>query len=80
METNHNRMPSEENQRRMNERREGTEETDHVGSSNRDVSGHDMAEEHNEDRKHHQQFGNRKYESYRNHSAADDQPMVDTGA
>lgn len=44
---------------------------------------HEASEERIEDRENdrhrHQEFGNRKYESYRNHSSADDQPTTDTG-
>lgn len=39
----------------------------------------DAIETQEEERRRHQNFGNRKYESYRNHSSADDQPMTDTG-
>jgi len=46
----------------------------------RDVSGKDMVEENRSARHHGQEYGNRKYESYRNHSSADDQPMNDSGA
>ncbi len=45
---------------------------------NEDVSGNDRTFEHRDDRAHHQQFGNRKYESHRNHSSNDDQPLTDT--
>lgn len=44
----------------------------------KDVSGKDMVEEHRDNRRHHQAHGNKRYESYRNHSSADDQPHLDT--
>jgi len=64
------------------DRRDGSEETteSHIGAIDRDVSGNDIVEEGRDERRHHQQFGNRKYESYKNHSSADDQPMNDSGA
>ena len=49
-------------------------------AANKDVAGNDKTEEERERVRHHQAFGNRKYESFRNHSSADDQPMTDTGA
>lgn len=48
--------------------------------ANKDVSGNDMAEEERDRVRHHQAFGNKHYESHKNHSSADDQPMTDTGA
>ncbi len=42
------------------------------------VSGDDIISEGLED-KHHQQHGNRKYEMFKNHSSADDQPGTITG-
>jgi hypothetical protein len=51
-------------------------ETLHV---DKDVSGNDIADQGREERRHHQEFGNRKYESNKNHSSAGDQPMTDTG-
>ncbi|HLN94988.1 MULTISPECIES: hypothetical protein [unclassified Flavobacterium] len=39
----------------------------------------DAIETHEDDRRRHQSFGNRKYESFSNHSSADDQPTTDTG-
>jgi hypothetical protein len=54
----------------------GMEEIDmHI---DKNVSGKDITDEGMEDRRHHQSYGNRKYESYRNHSSADDQPQVNT--
>jgi hypothetical protein len=44
----------------------------------KNASGKDILEEGREARHHHQEHGNRKYESYRNHSSADDQPQVNT--
>jgi len=41
------------------------------------TSGDDITSE-GVDQKHHQQHGNRKYESYTNHSSADDQPQNTT--
>jgi hypothetical protein len=49
-------------------------------ATNHDVSGNDMTEEHREETRHHQAFGNRHYESHSNHSSADDMPTTDTGA
>lgn len=59
--------------------RDGSEETSNIGASDRDVSGNDIVEEGRDERRHHQQFGNRKYESNKNHASADDQPRVNTG-
>lgn len=36
-------------------------------------------EENEEQRRFHQEHGNRKYRMFSNHSSADDQPMTDTG-
>lgn len=36
-------------------------------------------QEKEEDRRFHQEHGNRKYRMFTNHSSADDQPMTDTG-
>lgn len=55
------------------------QEEPYVGA-NKDVSGNDLTDEERERVRHHQAFGNRKYESFKNHSSADDQPMTDTGA
>lgn len=60
-----------------NEKHNEQEEHDETLHANRDVSGNDMTEE-NQDNKHHQQFGSRRYESHSNHSSNDDQPMTDT--
>lgn len=64
------------------DRRDGSEEIPEtkIGAPDRDYSGNDIVEEGRDERRHHQQFGNRKYESYKNHSSADDQPMNDSGA
>ncbi|GEP51778.1 hypothetical protein FNO01nite_24500 [Flavobacterium noncentrifugens] len=82
METNDKGMQNRDdlnaNEQKRTDRRDGTEETD-LGFD-RDVSGNDIVEKGMEERRHHQQFGNRKYESYTNHSSADDQPMNDSGA
>ena len=51
----------------------------YVGA-NKDVSGNDMTDEERDRVRHHQAFGNKRYESFKNHSSADDQPMTDTGA
>lgn len=48
--------------------------------ANKDVSGNDLTEEERDRVRHHQAFGNKHYESFKNHSSADDQPMTDTGA
>jgi len=48
--------------------------------ANKDVSGNDLTEEHRDEIRHHQAFGNKHYEGFKNHSSADDQPMTDTGA
>ena len=47
---------------------------------NKDVSGNDEEEAQRDNITHHQQFGNRHYKAFSNHSSADDQPMTDTGA
>jgi hypothetical protein len=52
------------------------EETDlHV---DKNYSGENILEEGRQSRRHHQEFGNRKYRMFRNHSSADDQPQVFT--
>ncbi len=79
METNNNKDNRDAAQTPYHDHRDGSEETSDIGAADRDVSGNDMAEEGRQDRKHHQQFGNRKYESNTNHSSADDQPRVNTG-
>ncbi len=47
--------------------------------ADKDVSGNDITDEGREERRFHQSHGNRKYESYSNHSSADDQPTTNTG-
>jgi|GEM_PF-1644241 len=59
--------------------RDGSEETSKIGATDRDVSGNDITEQGRDERRHHQQFGNRKYESNKNHASADDQPRTNTG-
>lgn len=56
-----------------------SENADELGV-NENVSGDDRSDEGRESRRFHQEHGNRKYKSYRNHSSADDQPTTDTGA
>lgn len=84
METNKNGMRDRDDLRSQehHDHRDGSEEIveSHIGAADRDVSGNDITEEGRDERRHHQQFGNRKYESYKNHSSADDQPMNDSGA
>jgi hypothetical protein len=53
---------------------------EHYVGANKDVAGNDMTYEERDLFRHHQAFGNKKYESFKNHSSADDQPMTDTGA
>ncbi|CAM3311245.1 hypothetical protein FLLO111716_02825 [Flavobacterium longum] len=48
--------------------------------SNKDVSGNDKTEEERDRVRRHEAHGNRRYESFSNHSSADDQPATDTGA
>lgn len=48
--------------------------------ANKDVSGNDKTEEERDRLKRHESHGNRRYESFSNHSSADDQPTTDTGA
>ncbi|NMH29061.1 hypothetical protein [Flavobacterium silvaticum] len=55
-----------------------TNDQPYIGAD-KDVSGNDINFEGRSQRAHHQEFGNRKYESNTNHSSADDQPMVNTG-
>ncbi len=55
------------------------ENADEIGI-NETISGDDRTEENRDSRRHHQAHGNRKYQSFRNHSSADDQPRTDTGA
>ncbi len=69
--------------RRSNLRGQQYENDQQNASSNEDsldeakASGDDIISEGLEG-KHHQQHGNRKYESYTNHSSADDQPQNTT--
>jgi hypothetical protein len=53
---------------------------EHYTGINKDVAGNDLEEEQRDQVRHHEAFGNRHYESHKNHSSADDQPMTDTGA
>lgn len=76
METNKNDRRHQDDVRR--EIAPGNQNEDHIGI-NKDVSGNDRTDEAREERKFHQSHGNRKYESYSNHSSADDQPMTNTG-
>jgi hypothetical protein len=46
---------------------------------NETVSGDDRSEEVREQRRHHQEHGNRRYKMHSNHSSADDQPKTNTG-
>lgn len=79
METNNNgRRDRDDQQSQYRDHRDGSEETS-IGATDRDVSGNDITEEGRDERRHHQQFGNRKYESYKNHSSADDQPRTNSG-
>lgn len=59
--------------------RDGSEEVSDIGASDHDVSGNNIQEEGMDQRRQHQQFGNRKYESNKNHASADDQPRTNTG-
>lgn len=80
METNQNGLQDrDDSQSQYHDHREGSEEVSNVGATDRDVSGNDITEEGRDERRHHQQFGNRKYESYKNHASADDQPRTNTG-
>ena len=80
METNNNgKRDRDDSQSPHRDHRDGSEETAQVGATDRDVSGNDITEEGRDERRHHQQFGNRKYESYKNHSSSDDQPRTNTG-
>ncbi|MGK4568240.1 hypothetical protein [Flavobacterium sp. 3HN19-14] len=54
-------------------------EHESLSGINEDYSGDNIPEEHREARHHHQEHGNRKYEAFRNHSSADDQPQTNTG-
>lgn len=56
-----------------------SEKDDYIGS-NKDVSGNDKTDHERDRVRHHEAHGNRRYESFRNHSSADDQPTTDTGA
>lgn len=76
METNKNDRRHQDDVRR--EIAPGNQNEDYIGI-NKDVSGNDRTDESREERKFHQSHGNRKYESYSNHSSADDQPMTNTG-
>ncbi|RZJ66666.1 MAG: hypothetical protein EOO50_09075 [Flavobacterium sp.] len=77
METNNNRDRHQEDpQEKKQNAREHDEK--YIGAD-KDVSGNDIADEGRDERSHHQQFGNRKYESFKNHSSADDQPTTNTG-
>ena len=82
METNNNGKENRDdlnaNEQKHTDRRDGTEETE-LGID-RDVSGNNIVEKGIEKRRYNQQYGNRKYKSYTNHSSADDQPKNDSGA
>jgi hypothetical protein len=59
---------------------DASDENEILSNANEDVGGNDLREEENDRVRHHQAHGIRHYESFRNHSSADDQPMTDTGA
>ncbi len=69
METNNN---PENRDRRNDDIQTGNE------AANTNESTVDRGTDEREDNKHHQHFGNRKYESHSNHSSNDDQPLTDT--
>lgn len=50
-----------------------------IENANDDSAGRDKREEESDRIRHHQAHGIRRYESFRNHSSADDQPTTDTG-
>ncbi len=60
--------------------RHAASEAEEAHGINKDVSGNDLTEENRDETRHHQAFGNRHYEGFKNHSSADDQPTTDTGA
>ena len=75
MDTNRNQDDRRENFS-GNQKQDGSEET-FTGSENETEP--DVNSPSGIDERHHQQHGNRKYESHKNHSSADDQPTTDTG-
>ncbi len=77
METNRNDWRNREEQRDRKPNDTGNEEP-YLGAD-KDVSGNDLVDEAREERHFHQSHGNRKYQSYTNHSSADDQPTTNTG-
>lgn len=76
METTHNDRHREDREEKKQNAREHDQ---HYVGADKDVSGNDITDEGREERRFHQSHGNRKYESYSNHSSADDQPMTNTG-
>ncbi|RZJ72824.1 hypothetical protein [Flavobacterium sp.] len=76
MEDNKNDMRHREDAR--DRRPENENEEPYIGAD-KDVSGNDITVEGREERRFHQNHGNRKYESNSNHSSADDQPTTNTG-
>lgn len=74
METNQNGRRETDDQRSQKDQNEEP----YIGAD-KDVSGNDIRVEGREERQHHQAHGNRKYESNKNHSSADDQPTTNTG-
>lgn len=86
METNRNhdgRYREDDHRQKANPEREHILNDDGynaIEDANDDIAGRDKREEELDRVRHHQAHGIRHYESYRNHSSADDQPMTDTGA
>ena len=74
METNKNGEWNQDDSHRQSKKTEDDADL-HI---DKNASGKDIGEEGRESRHHQQEHGNRKYESYTNHSSADDQPQVNT--
>jgi hypothetical protein len=74
MEANKNGVQNQDDNRSQN-----NENKEPYIGADKEVDGKDITVEGREERRHHQEFGNRKYESNTNHSSADDQPTTNTG-
>ena len=77
METNENRIPGRNPEVRQTEVHHRDDEMTNEETVRK--ASLENIEDKEEDRRFHQEHGNRKYKMFSNHSSADDQPMTDTG-
>ena len=77
METKYNGGPDREDPQAKRQHPE-SEHLQELSGINEDQSGNNLPEEHREQRRHHQEHGNRKYRMFSNHASSDDQPFTRT--